>query len=295
MALAVLSLLAVNDFSAFGESEKITISPYKQYQQGIPINQILCSDSKILLESARNTPACVNENSVEKLLDRGFSLIISEELKEISNMNVTQPLQRGPVELPLLNRNYTEPYEETTQTLQELQTAKQISKQTARQSTTYEFITTDWIPDYIPQGYKLGYSLHDWHNYDSEIKHGLIMQFVPDSFTYTDATTESNVMDATGILYSVYPKTDSISDSFENRKRHLTSQSFGYTDAEISELIVNQTNGYFGIKKPNNEFPGFYVEIPFEEYYVSFRYNGDLDYDEGVKIANSIQGVVIPE
>ncbi len=255
----------------------------------------MCSDSKILLESARNTPACVNENSVEKLLDRGFSLIISEELKEISNMNVTQPLQRGPVELPLLNRNYTEPYEETTQTLQELQTAKQISKQTARQSTTYEFITTDWIPDYIPQGYKLGYSLHDWHNYDSEIKHGLIMQFVPDSFTYTDATTESNVMDATGILYSVYPKTDSISDSFENRKRHLTSQSFGYTDAEISELIVNQTNGYFGIKKPNNEFPGFYVEIPFEEYYVSFRYNGDLDYDEGVKIANSIQGVVIPE
>ena len=75
VALAVLSLLAVNDFSAFGESEKITISPYKQYQQGIPINQILCSDSKILLESARNTPACVNENSVEKLLDRGFVMV----------------------------------------------------------------------------------------------------------------------------------------------------------------------------------------------------------------------------
>ena len=49
------------------------------------------------------------------------------------------------------------------------------------------------------------------------------MQFVPDSFTYTDSTTESNVMNAAGILYSVYPKTDSVSDSFENRKRHLTS------------------------------------------------------------------------
>ena len=58
---------------------------------------------------------------------------------------------------------------------------------------------------------------------------------------------------------------------------------------------MNQTNGYFGIKKPNNEYPGFFIEIPFEDYYVSFRYNGDLAYDEGVKIANSIQGVVIPE
>ena len=73
LALATIITLAtsVNGFSVYAESE-IILSPYKQYQQGIPVNQIQCNDSKILVESARNTPACVNEDSVEKLLDRGF-------------------------------------------------------------------------------------------------------------------------------------------------------------------------------------------------------------------------------
>ena len=72
--LATILVLAtkINDFSAYGENEKITLSPYKQYQQGIPINQIQCHDSKILLETVKNTPVCVNEGSIEKLLDRGF-------------------------------------------------------------------------------------------------------------------------------------------------------------------------------------------------------------------------------
>ena len=73
LALATIIILATNanGFSVYAESE-IILSPYKQHQQGISIYQIQCSDSKILLEMPRGTPACVNEDSVDKLLDRGF-------------------------------------------------------------------------------------------------------------------------------------------------------------------------------------------------------------------------------
>ncbi len=53
-------------------AETKILSPFKQYSSGIPIDEIQCSDDKVLMESPRNTPACVNEGSVEKLSDMGF-------------------------------------------------------------------------------------------------------------------------------------------------------------------------------------------------------------------------------
>ncbi len=63
----------VIEIPAFAESD--TISPHQQFKNGTPINQIQCTDSKILMESTRNTPACVNESSVEKLENKGFILV----------------------------------------------------------------------------------------------------------------------------------------------------------------------------------------------------------------------------
>ncbi len=56
---------------AFAETE----TPYKQFQNGTPLEQIQCRDSKILLESPRGTPACVNENSLQKIQQRGWATI----------------------------------------------------------------------------------------------------------------------------------------------------------------------------------------------------------------------------
>ncbi len=70
--LAVFAI-GLSAIPALAETE--ILSPFKQYSSGIPINEIQCSDSKILMESPRNTPACVTENSVDRLLQIGFNVI----------------------------------------------------------------------------------------------------------------------------------------------------------------------------------------------------------------------------
>ena len=70
LGLVVLAI-GLSTIPAFAESETI-LSPYQQFQNGTPINQIQCTDSMILMESPRNTPACVNESSIEKLENKGF-------------------------------------------------------------------------------------------------------------------------------------------------------------------------------------------------------------------------------
>ncbi|RNJ77704.1 MAG: hypothetical protein EB828_00430 [Nitrosopumilus sp. D6] len=51
------------------------LSPHAQFQSGVPLEEILCVDEKVLLESPRGTPACVKESSVERMIQRGFVLV----------------------------------------------------------------------------------------------------------------------------------------------------------------------------------------------------------------------------
>ncbi|RNJ79988.1 MAG: hypothetical protein D9C04_03035, partial [Nitrosopumilus sp. B06] len=52
-------------------------SPHTQFQSGVPLEEIRCSDNHTLLKSPRGTPACVKESSVEILVQRGFVLLES--------------------------------------------------------------------------------------------------------------------------------------------------------------------------------------------------------------------------
>ena len=70
LGLVVLAI-GLSIIPAFAE----IATPYQQFSDGTPINQIQCTDSKILMESPRNTPACVNESSIEKLENKGFILV----------------------------------------------------------------------------------------------------------------------------------------------------------------------------------------------------------------------------
>ncbi|RNJ79819.1 MAG: hypothetical protein EB829_01370 [Nitrosopumilus sp. H8] len=71
--VAILLAVAVSLFVA--SPEVYALSPHVQLESGIPLEEIQCTDEKILLESPRGTPACVWEPSVEKLVQRGFVLV----------------------------------------------------------------------------------------------------------------------------------------------------------------------------------------------------------------------------
>ena len=70
LGLVVLAI-GLSTIPAFAEID----TPYQQFGNGTPINEIQCRDGKILMESPRNTPACVNESSVEILENKGFILV----------------------------------------------------------------------------------------------------------------------------------------------------------------------------------------------------------------------------
>ena len=56
------------------------MSPKKQFESGITLENIQCREFKILMQSPRNLPACINESSVDSLIDRGFIRILQTNL-----------------------------------------------------------------------------------------------------------------------------------------------------------------------------------------------------------------------
>ncbi|MDA7942328.1 MAG: hypothetical protein MPJ02_08720 [Nitrosopumilus sp.] len=67
-ALAAAALLAALQPAA-------AESPRAQFEAGVPLGEITCSEGRALLESPRGTPVCVLDKSVERLQQRGFVLV----------------------------------------------------------------------------------------------------------------------------------------------------------------------------------------------------------------------------
>ena len=67
----VLAVLAVSVGIVYAE----TLSPYQQFKEGTPADQVVCADGKIRMGSPSGSPACVFARSVETLIDRGFEQI----------------------------------------------------------------------------------------------------------------------------------------------------------------------------------------------------------------------------
>ena len=58
------------------------LSPIKQMKMGVPLNMIQCSEDKILMKSPYGKPACLSITTSTKLLDRGYSLILTEKTSD---------------------------------------------------------------------------------------------------------------------------------------------------------------------------------------------------------------------
>lgn len=54
--------------------EKTIILPLKQFKSGVPISEIECKDDLVLLQKYDGTPACVREQTIPKLIERGWIL-----------------------------------------------------------------------------------------------------------------------------------------------------------------------------------------------------------------------------
>ena len=74
LKLIVVLAIGLGVASAFADTDT-ALSPLAQFNQGVPIGQIQCNDSKVLLESSRGTPACVFNSSVDRLVQIGFTII----------------------------------------------------------------------------------------------------------------------------------------------------------------------------------------------------------------------------
>ena len=53
--------------------------PLKQFKSGIPINEIQCNDSLVLVTKNNGHPACVTIHTKEKLLERGWTIMTPKE------------------------------------------------------------------------------------------------------------------------------------------------------------------------------------------------------------------------
>ena len=262
-------------------------SPLEQVRDGVPADKVACSDGRVLIKSPSDMPACVFESSVDVLVQRGFVKISVENSKKTSDDGAEQylPLRR-PYDPPIADHSYWKDitFEVVAGTLDELRTAKHAP----RQASSEEFVVADWIPDYIPNDYKLVYTLHTWNNHGNTTNHYLRLYFTPDSFNFTSTTTETDIRNAGGIFYYMSPNKTDRFDSYERLK-----ESFAYLAGPVD--IINQTNGYFGAQKPDNEYDGFSVLAAFDTHRIHISTSADLPHVEGTKMINSIQGVLFPE
>ena len=77
--LGVILAIGLSMVPAFAEID----TPYKQFQNGTPLEQIQCRDSKVLMETNRAMPACVNDISVEKMTGLGWNPVQQEKSDDL--------------------------------------------------------------------------------------------------------------------------------------------------------------------------------------------------------------------
>jgi len=58
---------------SFNPDSEFIISPLKLYKAGIPVDDIVCKDTLVLVQKlSDSSPACVKQSSIEKLIERGW-------------------------------------------------------------------------------------------------------------------------------------------------------------------------------------------------------------------------------
>ena len=94
--LGLLAVLAVGTgtMSAFADS---MTSPLHQWKQGVPTEEIQCSDDRVLMQTLQGRPACVTEKTSWKMLDRGWELVPITSTYDVQGKKFHYAISNGTV------------------------------------------------------------------------------------------------------------------------------------------------------------------------------------------------------
>ncbi|MGB6786101.1 MAG: hypothetical protein WBE60_09515, partial [Nitrosotalea sp.] len=73
IVITILGVAIVMGSNVVSAQAETTVSPLKQFQSGIPISNIQCAqDLSLVIKAEDKTPACINQDSISKLILRGW-------------------------------------------------------------------------------------------------------------------------------------------------------------------------------------------------------------------------------
>lgn len=253
-----LALIMLAGSTQLGFSESLKV----QLDQGLDIEQIQCNNtSHLLVERTNGKMACVSERTADKLIQRGGNLIsniietnVEESLQSESkiitlNLGSDIPFIDDNREYPIVVQRAPAPwniYDKITNSYDDIM--KVDSKGIASvQSVTHEKYSVnskglyieDWMPTYIPNGYKLLYAetgVDEYeHNQKNIIEQWGFIQFVPNDFELTPEITNHDLRLSNGFSIGIKfsnVEIDEVQDSFEHRWDVLESQGNHYGEQQ---------------------------------------------------------------
>ena len=260
--LKLIAVLAIglSTVSAFADTDT-ALSPLAQFDQGVPIDQILCSDSKVLLESPHGTPACVFDRSVDRLVQIGFIIIevqiniqdspadvVPEEVTTVI-LNVSsseefvhdgrefqRALQRMPAPWPMYDKIVA-----ATTGIIPADSSGTFSLRSAPHEKysvipKVGFHLEDWMPSVIPAGQRLLAAETYYSSYDigasvEKEEYIAYYRFVPTTFVLHTNVTSWDLHTSQGFTMGVKRSNfgyDQVVDISEHRQDILKSQPGSY-------------------------------------------------------------------
>jgi len=245
LALALLAAGAAGLASAESEAP-----PYKQLRDGTPLEMIDCADGKILFHKS-GRPACLGEESAQKLLQRGWEPVVRPEPDDarpepegtgIITLEASSPAEfvDDGREYPRATQRHPPPYPWDWMPMNIVIGPDDVGPDNRIRlpATPHEkysvtpgkgFHIEDWMPSHIPDGQRLLYA--DNHCYPSGDCY-LKLQFVPTTFVLSDDTTDYDLKYKSKgfkvwIRYSTV-QLDEIEDKIEHIKEVFGSQPGNY-------------------------------------------------------------------
>lgn len=244
------------------------MSPKKQLDSGVSPEDIQCRDDRVLVLRTNGSPACVTERTVERtgweilktefpvleeIFDTNTNMdsvdnaelsenISSNEIPEIIILSVASSVefvddgreiktvvQRGPSPLNIYDEIIQHQATGLSADSDGFIRIESVPHEKYSVNPGVGFYAEDFIPTYIPDGYKLLYSETSQHPLSGNYRLGLT--FVPNTYELNENVTNSDMKYNKGFIVFIQKKTtplDEIEDIIEHLKERRESQPNNY-------------------------------------------------------------------